>query len=93
MYGLYALTFHIPVAEEMAHYFFLVQASTGIQISFTLKYFFIEGLISRWTSGTTIFLAFSNICPTAFARIPLLIVVRRTMPERGRNGGQKKKIK
>ena len=66
MYGLYALTFHIPVAEEMAHYFFLVQASTGIQISFTLKYFFIEGLISRWTSGTTIFLAFSNIYPIAF---------------------------
>ena len=49
------------------------------------------GLIGRWTSGTTIFLTFSNICPTAFARIPLLIVVRRTMPERGRNGGQKKK--
>ena len=47
-----------------------------------------EGLISRCTSGTAVFLAVSNVYPTAL--IPL--VVRRSLPDRGQYSGRKNKI-
>ena len=68
----------------------IIQSDTGLyqrQIYCShLDTYFIEGLISRWTSGTTSLLAFSKIYPTAFTSL----VVLRTMRERGRHIGGKK---
>ena len=67
------------------------QVSTVIRYFSHLEIYFMKGLISRWTSGTRIFLHFL-ISSNSFY-IPLLITVRRTMPERGRYSGQKKSAK
>ena len=64
IYVLFVLGFQIPVAEERPNYFCRQRSPQGEDIFLTWKTIFADGFISRRTSGTTNFLAFSGIYQT-----------------------------